>query len=259
MYFIATGRVHVPFLRRDIGDVPIYEKWLPVLVNGHFPSRDPSWQYPPGTGAVLSLPRLLPGSYTTAFLCVQLICDLIIAIVLARMAIRHGSWLGCWCWLAGIPLLGVDALGHFDIAVTLLAVVALYLAASPWSLGAFGGLGAVVKVWPLVVLVGVRPGQASRAVTAAVATAGAVLTGYLIFTHGSLSFLANQHSRGIEMESIAAQPFLILRRLGMWHGVIRYQYGAWEIVGPGVGVAATLMLSFTVLALLALAWWRWRM
>jgi uncharacterized membrane protein len=101
-----------------------------------------------------------------------MLCDLVITALLAHMTGRRGSWLGCWCWLAGIALPGPVVLGHFDIVATLLAVVALYLADVPWSLGAFAGLGAIVKVWPLVVLVGVRPGQAGKATAAAIVTGG---------------------------------------------------------------------------------------
>ena len=259
MYLLDDGIVHLRWQARLVGDILIYQQWLPFFAHGRFPAADPRWQYPPGAAAVLSVPHLLPGSFASSFFVVELLCDLVITAVLARMAIRHGSWLGCWCWLAGIPLLGPVVFGHFDIAATLLAVVALYLADSPWGLGAFAGLGAVVKVWPLAVLVGARPGQASKAVLAAVAAAGVIVGGYLTFTHGSLSFLANQNSRGIEIESVAAQPFLVLRMLGMWHGDIAYQYGSFQVAGPGVGITATVMLASTVLALIFLAWWRWRM
>jgi hypothetical protein len=259
MYLAAIGAVHVPLQKRLQGDVVIYQRWLPLLTHGRFPVTDPAWQYPPGTSVVLALPHLLGGTYVKSFLGVEVLCDLAITVLLAHMAIKRGSWLGCWVWLAGIALLGPVVLGHFDIAVTLLAVAALYAADSAWGLGAFAGLGAVIKVWPPVVLVGVRPGQASRAVAAAVATAGVVTAGYLVFTHGSLSFLGNEDSRGIEIESIAAQPFLILHKLGLWHGRIAYQYGSLQVVGPGVHIAAIVMLASTVLAVVALACWRWRM
>ena len=258
LYLIDTARVREHRGALYVGDVMTYEKWLRFFVGGRFPSGDPRWQYPPGAAAVLSLPHLLPGSYLVSFLSVELLCDLVITMVLAHMAIRRGSWLGCWCWLAGIPLLGPFVLGRFDLLATLLAVLALYLADSPWGLGAFGGLGATVKVWPLLVLVGVRPGQATRAMTAAIATAGVVVGGYLAFTHGSLSFLANQDARGVEIESIGAQPFLVLHKLGMWDGHIKRQYGSFQVVGPGVGIAASMMLGGTVLALIALACWRYR-
>ena len=259
MYLIDTGRARNHRGALYVGDVMTYEKWLRFFVGGRFPAGDPRWQYPPGAAAVLSLPHLLPGHYLVSFLCVELLCDLVITVVLTHMAIRHGSWLGCWCWLAGVPLLGPFVLGRFDVLATLLAVLALYLADSPWGLGAFGGLGAAVKVWPLLILVGVRPGQATRAMTAAIATAGVVVGSYLAFTHGSLSFLANQDARGVEIESIGAQPFLVLHKLGMWHGHIERQYGSFQVVGPGVSIAASLMLGSTVLALIALACWRCRM
>jgi hypothetical protein len=260
MYLIDTGHIRDRWRPFYIGDVvQTYANWLRLFAHGQFPRTDVRWQYPPGAEAILNLPRLLPGSYLGSFLVIELLCDLLITVLLIHMAIRHGSWLGCWCWLAGIALLGPVALGRFDIFATLLAVAALYLASSPWSLGAFAGLGAVVKVWPALILVGVRPGSGRKAVTAAVVSAGAVIAGYLAFTSGSRSFLANQDSRGIEVEAIAAQPFTVLRTLGIWHGHTALRYGSYQIVGPGVGVAAELTIASTLLALAALVWWRWRM
>jgi len=260
MYLIDAGTIHDRWRRFYIGDVvQTYANWLVLFAHGRFPQADARWQYPPGAAAILSLPRLLPGSYLDSFLLIELLCDLLITVLLVHMAIRRGSWLGCWCWLAGIALLGPVVLGRFDMFATLLAVAALYLAGSPRSLGALAGLGAVVKVWPALVLFGVPPRSGRKAVIAAIASAGAVIAGYLAFTSGSLSFLANQDSRGIEVESIAAQPFTLLRTLGIWHGHVVWRYGAYQLVGPGVGAMADLTLAGMLLALAALVWWRWRM
>ncbi len=260
MYAIDAGLMRDRWRPFYIGDVVrTYENWLPLFAHGQFPHADVRWQYPPGAAAILRLPQLVPGSYLGSFLRIELLCDLLITAMLVHMAIRRGSWLGCWCWIAGIALLGPVALGRFDIFATFFAVAALYLADSPWRLGAFAGLGAVVKVWPALVLFGVRPGRGRKAVTAAIASAGTVIAGYLAFTGGSLSFLANQNSRGIEVESIAAQPFTVLRALGIWHGHVAWRYGAYQIVGPGAGVASELTLVSMLLALAALVWWRLRL
>ncbi len=260
MYLIDAGVIRDRWRRFYIGDVvQTYANWLVLFAHGRFPQADARWQYPPGAAAILSLPRLLPGSYLDSFLLIELLCDLLITVLLVLMASRRGSWLGCWCWLAGIALLGPVALGRFDMFATLLAVAALYLASSPWSLGALAGLGAMVKVWPALVLFGVPPRSGRKAVTAAIASAGAVIAGYLVFTSGSLSFLANQDSRGIEVESVAAQPFTVLRTLGIWHGHVVWRYGSYQLVGPGVGAVADLTLAGSLLALAALVWWRRRM
>jgi Glycosyltransferase family 87 len=260
MYLIDAGEIHDRWRRFYIGDVvQTYANWLGLFAHGRFPQADARWQYPPGAAAILSLPRLLPGSYLDSFLLIELLCDLLITVLLVLMAIRRGSWLGCWCWLAGIALLGPVALGRFDMFATLFAVAALYVAGSPWALGALAGIGAVVKVWPALVLFGVPPRSGRKAVTAAIASAGAVIVGYLAFTSGSLSFLANQDSRGIEVEAVAAQPFTVLRTLGIWHGHVVWRFGSYQLVGPGVGAMADLALAAMLLALAALAWWRWRM
>jgi hypothetical protein len=260
MYLIDAGLIRDRWRRFYIGDVVrTYENWLRLFGHGQFPHTDVRWIYPRGPAAILSLRRRPPGSYLGSFLGIELLCDLLITVLLVHMAIMRGSWLGCWCWLAGIALLGPVVLGRFDVFATLFAVAALYLADSPWGLGAFAGLGAVVKVWPALVLFGVPPQSGRRAVTTAIASAGAVVAGYLAFTSGSLSFLANQGSRGIEVESIAAQPFTMLRALGIWHGHVAWRYGAYELVGPGVGIAAELTLASMLLALAALVWWRRRL
>lgn len=260
MYLLDTGAIRSRWRSFYIGDVvQTYQNWLGLFAHGRFPNADPRWQYPPGAAAILSVPRLLPGSYLDSFLRVELLCDLIITVLLVHMAMRRGSWLGCWCWLVGIPLLGPVVFGRFDMFATLLAVAALYLADSPWGLGAFAGLGAVVKVWPALVLFGVRPGNGRKAVTAAVVSIGVVVAGYLAFTRDSLSFLANQDSRGIEVESIAAQPFTVLRALGIWHGQTVLRDGSYQVVGPGVGVATDLTLVSMAVALALLVWWRLRM
>jgi hypothetical protein len=84
MYLIDTGRARDHRGALYVGDVMTYEKWLRFFAGGRFPAGDPSWQYPPGAAAVLSVPHLLPGHYLISFLWVELLCDLVIAVVLAH-------------------------------------------------------------------------------------------------------------------------------------------------------------------------------
>lgn len=240
------------------GDVVTYGWWLHYFLHGHFPTGDERWQYPPGAAAALSLPHLLPGDYVGAFLTLTLLADFAITALLANLAQRHGSWWGCWCWVIGIPLLGSTPLVRFDLFPTLCAVIAICLANSRFGMGIFSGLGATIKAWPVMVLLGVRPGRVRTALAAAVATGGAILLFCLAFMHGSLNFLSNQRARGIEVEAVAAVPFLVLHRLRMWHGVVRNEYGSVQLNGAGVAAVSVIATALSVLAVLAIVLWRTR-
>ena len=51
-----------------------------------------------------------------------------------------------------------------------------------------------------------------------------------------VSFLAHQNARGVEIESVAATPFMIWRQAG-WHGTVVYRFGAWQLSGVHVALA----------------------
>jgi hypothetical protein len=240
------------------GDVVTYGWWTHYFLHGHFPAGDGRWQYPPGAAAVLSLPHLLPGDYVGAFLTVTLLTDMAITALLANLAVRNGCWWGCWCWVIGIPLLGSTPLVRFDLFPTLCAVIAICLANSRFGLGVFSGLGATIKAWPVLLLLGVRPNRVRTALAALVATGGAVLLFCLAFTHGSLDFLSNQKARGIEVEAVAAVPFLVLHRLRLWHGMVRNQYGSVQLSGAGVAAVSLVATALSVIAVLAIVLWRTR-
>src|SRR5690606_35718332 len=60
----------------------------------------------------------------------------------------------------------------------------------------------------------------------------------------------------LQVESLAATPFALARALGWWPGYTTYQYGAMELVGPGIETATTVSVASTCLALTFIAtWW----
>ena len=240
------------------GYVVLYKDWSAALTHGAFPAGDNRWQYPPGAAPLLTLPRVLPGSYLVGFVALVLLADAAILLILARLAKRKGSWLGCWYWVVGVALLGAVFLGRFDVFPTALAVLALGCAASPVAFGSLTGLAAAVKVWPVTLLAGTAPGRHRRTLLAAGLVGGGLTLGYALFTTGALGFLREQRGRGIEFESLLATPFLIAKKLGWWHGGLLYRYGSVEIVGAHVGQIANLSLCLTALAVGWLMVWRWR-
>jgi hypothetical protein len=66
-----------------------------------------------------------------------------------------------------------------------------------------------------------------------------------VTTLDPLSFLGGQRERGLQVESLAAWPFLVARLGGAPVEVV-YRYGAHEIDAPGVGVVAGGVLVLTL-------------
>ncbi|MFF3873182.1 glycosyltransferase 87 family protein [Streptomyces sp. NPDC001978] len=239
----------------------LYFHWYSVLSHGSFPAHDTLWQYPPGAGAVLLAPALLPGlTYFQAFVALTLAADALIAVALARAGTRPGrSLLGAALWTGGLPLLLHIPLARYDVEVTALAVVSLLtLSRSTRACGAFAALGALVKVWPALVLLGTPRGRLTRSSwTWAAVTGAACFALFAALFNNPLAFLRQQGNRGVQIESLGGTALSLARHAG-WPGRVRYRYGAMEFTGPYVSAVAHASLALTVVAFALLLLWRVR-
>ncbi|MFH8974155.1 glycosyltransferase 87 family protein [Streptomyces sp. NPDC017890] len=238
------------------GDVSvIYRDWYEVLRTGTFPHDDVTWQYPPAAAFAVLSPALLPFlSYPTAFFVLACGADLAVLALLCRAGRGSGrSSCGAWVWVAGVPLLGPTVYARYDVMVTAVAVAALLAAGRhPRVAGALAALGALLKVWPALVLLGMR----GRAPWAAAVLSGAGLAALLAVTMpGAFAFLTFQRERGTEVESLGALVFHVARHFG-WDGEVLLNYGSVEFLGPYVGTVSTVALALTALAFGGLLLWR---
>ncbi|MFI6420732.1 glycosyltransferase 87 family protein [Streptomyces sp. NPDC050842] len=239
----------------------IYQGWFEVLQSGTYPRNDVTWQYPPGAALAVLSPALLPFlDYAPAFFLLAFLCDAFVFGLLVHTGRRPGrSMRGAWFWLAAVPLLGPTAYARYDVMVTAVAVAALLAAVrSPRVLGALTGFGAVLKVWPALLLVGTPKGRATWSSWSAAAGGGAaVLLLCTAWMPGSLAFLSYQSERGTEVESLGAMVFHIARHFG-WDGVARMNYGSMEFLGPYVSWVSGGAMALTVAAFGWLALWRFK-
>ncbi|MCX5056681.1 MULTISPECIES: glycosyltransferase family 87 protein [unclassified Streptomyces] len=239
----------------------LYHHWYGVLAHGAFPAHDPLWQYPPGAGAVLLSPALLPGlTYFQAFVALTLAADAAITLALAHAGTRTGrTLLGAAMWVAGLPLLLHVPLARYDVQVTAFAVISLLtLSRSTRAYGVLAALGALVKVWPALVLLGTPRGRTTRSawVWAAVTGAGSLALFSALFAN-PLAFLRQQGGRGVQIESLGGTALALATHAG-WPGKVRYQYGALEFTGPHVRTVAHVSLALTAVAFGLLLLWRLR-
>jgi hypothetical protein len=244
---------------REVGQ--LYFRWYGVLSRGAFPVGDRLWQYPPGAGPVLLAPALLPSlTYFTAFVALTLAADAVIAVALTRAGRRPGRSLrGARLWVLGLPLLLHIPLARYDVQVTAFAVVSLLaLPRSTRACGAFAALGALVKVWPALALIGTPRGRTTRqAWTSSAVTAAALLAILTAAFSDPFDFLRQQSGRGVQIESLGGTVLGFARHAG-WPGTARYQYGAMEFVGPHAGVVAAGSLALTAAAFGLVLLWRVR-
>ncbi|MER7662936.1 glycosyltransferase 87 family protein [Streptomyces sp. NPDC096193] len=233
----------------------LYRRWYEQLAHGAFPVDDVTWQYPPGAALVFLSPGPLPWlSYFEAFVALVLVSDAVITVALARAGVR-----GAWLWVCALPLLLNIPLARYDVPVTAVAVLALLAVRTrPRLGGALAGLGAMIKIWPLLAVLGTVRGRATRSAWLSAAAAAAVLFAALAigFSH-TLDFVRQQGARGVQVESLGGTA-LQLARHADWSGTVRYQYGAFEFIGPYVSSVAAASLALTVVAFGWLVWWRMR-
>jgi type IV secretory pathway VirB2 component (pilin) len=280
----------LPSVTADVRD--IYSHWYDVLSSGSFPAHDVMWQYPPAAALVILAPALLPLSYPVAFYWISFAVDLLtfgVLLVAARRRMAEdtaaveagaltaptGRWAwtrsqpwAAWVWTLGVALGGPIAYGRYDLIVTGVAVCGLVVllgadsAGEGWQRrwrragGALLAFGAMLKVWPALLLLCAGPGRRWReAWAAALVTGSLILFGFWVTMPHALSFLHSQGGRGIEVESIAALPFHVASHHG-WNGYVALNYGSMEYIGPHVNLAAKLCLIASALAFGWLVYWR---
>ena len=246
-----------PGTQQDVrGDVHLYDTWSRAFLHGSAaPIADPRWQYPPGAALVMAGPRLLPVSYLTGFLLLALATDAAVTALLWRrggrlagrpaLSAATGGRRGAACWIAGIALLGPVCLARFDIAAAAATVAALLSPAVTG--GILLGAGAGIKLWPALValLPAGRSGTDRPAARAAGLAAGAIVVtvpAVLLDAAAAGSAWTHQSARGLQVESLAASPFVVAHMLGLAPAA-GYSYGAFQVTGRAAGILATAGLA----------------
>ncbi|MCX4701460.1 glycosyltransferase family 87 protein [Streptomyces sp. NBC_01373] len=233
----------------------IYHGWYEVLRTGTFPLDDVTWQYPPAAALPILAPGLLPFlDYASAFFVLAFLADLVALSLLVYAGRRPNRRLsGAWVWVAGVPLLGPTVYARYDVMVTAVAVAAL-LAGSrrPRLMGALAGFAAMLKVWPALLLLGVRTRGAWMSAVATMAGLAALFT---LAMPGAFAFLTFQRDRGTEVESLGALVFHVARHYG-WDGQVLLNYGSVEFLGPWVNIVSTAALALTGMTFGWLLLWR---
>jgi hypothetical protein len=139
---------------------------------------------------------------------------------------------GAWFWILWPILMGPLALTRFDVVPTLFALLALVVLSNqkmrPILSGIFLSIGAMVKLWPMLLLV-IYPKAVFKKVSISFVSSVILL---LIFMNtwsvGFTNFFNNQSSRGLQVESIAASPYVLAKLFGA-NVEYPFRYGSLEV------------------------------
>ncbi|HYG97306.1 MAG TPA: glycosyltransferase family 87 protein [Solirubrobacterales bacterium] len=240
-------------------DVNIFQFWSDFIAANHAMPVEQTWQYPPGAGFLMLLPRIGGGNFGMEFIGLMLIFDLIALACLVLLASRERREVGVWVWLLAVPLLSTFSVLRFDMVPTAIAIAALVLIhRRPTWFGALAGIGATIKVWPIFVLFGEWDRKRLlRSVGAAAAVIVAVFAISAIAFGDQTGFLTNQKDRGLQIEAVAASPWQLRQLVTGTPVPAAERFGTQEITSGLADFVAKLLDVAAFLVLFAAAWWWW--
>lgn len=230
-------------------DVRLYDWWAGNMQDGHFPINDDMWQYPP-LAALIFLIGYLIAPQTIGFVFLALAIDALILYFLyeAGMSQAKKTYIPSFVWISSGLLMGPVMLGRFDVFPTFFAVLALIFVSQPRAFGIHVAMGAILKVWPGLLLLAIPKNKFKSSLIWFLVTFGSLSLLLTLWWPDSFSFLNGQKSRGLQIESIGALYYMIINSFGSAQ-VIEFRYGALEVLAPGVNQVS---LGITVIGLLLL-------
>ena len=253
------------------GDVDLYNFWAKGLVKGIFPINDSMWQYPPLAGVVFAIPQWVFGNALTGFIVFMIFIDLLILITLLLTGLNrdilnststslHGLS-GAWFWILWPILMGPLALTRFDVVPTLFALLALIVLSNrtirPYLSGFLLCVGALVKLWPMLLFVVYPKKVLKKSSTSFVSTLILMILFMSTWSVGFTNFLNNQTSRGLQVESIAATPFVLAKLFGA-NVEYPFRFGSVEVQALFADEIGLLLNLFTLIVFIFLFIWNYQ-
>lgn len=257
---------------QPMGDVVlVYEPWsTAALTGGPIVGVTENWVYPqlallPMLAAkILSMPFIAAvgaaDAYLVAWAVLVTAVDAIGFAVLVGRRPATPRRMGAWFWVAAFLLLGPIAMYRIDAVTVPIAIVGgVWLSRRPAVASALLTVGAWIKIWPGALLVAALVAVRARrrmVLTALAVTAAVVATVALLGADTEIfGFLTAQTGRGLQIEAVAATPFLWLAVAGAARIEYSFDILTFQIAAPGadaVGAVLTPLMAIVALALTAI-------
>lgn len=234
----AFGLVHLVtavagwlYPSQPMGDVVlVYEPWSSAaLSGGAIVGVTETWVYPQLAlvpmlfAKILSTPLIAvlgaSEAYLIAWAALVTVLDAIAFAVLVGRSPSQPRRIAAWFWITALLLLGPIAMYRIDAITVPLAVIGgLWLVRRPAAAAALLAIGAWIKIWPGALLLAAVVAARSRMrvlLTAAAVSAAVLIVLVAIGADTEIfGFLTEQTGRGLQIEAVAATPFLWLAIAG---------------------------------------------
>ncbi|MGV1033715.1 MAG: hypothetical protein ACOYBP_00630 [Microbacteriaceae bacterium] len=223
---------------------------------------DSPWVYPILAFAPMALALYIPFiNYGLSWLLIVTALDAAAFSVLLGHGVlgasrrRAAEW-----WLLFLVLLGPIALGRIDAITVPFAMIGLLFAVSrPRLASALLVIGTWLKVWPGALWAALLATTRKRVEVTVVAVVLSVAIVIVSFLAGAgwntFGFVSQQASRGLQVESLGAIPFLWAILFGSANHQVFYNTDilTFEVLGPGTSQVASLMTPLMAISMAAIA------
>jgi hypothetical protein len=239
-------------------DVNLYSDWVERgLAVNKWPGTNEPGVYPALALLPMIFAQWIDGSNAINGWLILMTLSNTVALVAIGRAPRGGR--AAAYWLMFMLLLGPVAIGRIDaVAVTVDAFVVLAVLRGQGRLAmGLATAGAWIKIWPAASALAllVREGSRER-LARSVGVALAVSVGVLAFgvalggNENLFSFLWLMGNRGLQLESVAATPWLWGAHLGWGDSSVYFESNiiTFQVTGPGADIVSKLMLPALVIA-----------
>ena len=249
---------------QPMGDVTlVYDPWSrSALSGGAVVGITETWVYPQLALVPMILAQLLAwpltilagaDAYLLAWALLVTVLDLVAFAVLTGRRPAGPRRAAGWFWCAALLALGPVALYRIDaITVPLALLAGLWISRRPAVAAVLLVVGAWIKIWPgalLAAAVLAAPRRLRLLAAGMLAMAAIVAVLFLLGAGSELfGFLSEQSRRGLQIEAVAATPFLWSAAAGGARIVYSHDILTFQIVAAQAELVAALTLPALVLA-----------
>lgn len=253
---------------QPMGDVTlVYEPWsTAALSGGQIVGITEPWVYPQVALLPMLLAKILSwplvalagasGAYLIAWAVLVTAVDAVAFGVLVGRSGSASRRSAGWFWTAALLLLGPIGMYRIDAVTVPLAVIGgLWLVKRPIVATTLLTVAAWIKIWPgAIVLAAVVAGRGRvRVLLTAVGVCAVIVAALFLLGADQhlFAFFFEQAGRGLQIEAVAATPFLWMAHFGAASIDYSFEILTFQIGAPGAGILADLLTPIMAVAAIA--------